>query len=201
MTKITIEELKNIEFKTTVNVWQLIPEFIIELALVLGLKNSDVLDLLGINFNNDPTKIQLNQFVEYYSLLPNEEKENLKSNADLKHLDFNQVESLSKEYLEKIERFNNVSNKFLELIKNIDNESNVYKKAIDILALALNKPKDVLYNTNLIILIELIYKLFYSIKEESIKGFFFTKKVKNLLTNTYLLNFIKTVRLTIQNGL
>ncbi len=201
MTKITIEELKNIEFKTTVNVWQLIPEFVIELALALKLKNSDVLDLLGVNFNNDPVKIQLNQFVEYYSLLHNEEKQNLKSSDDLKHLDFNQVDKLSIEYLEKVERFNNLSNSFLELIKTIDSESNVYKKAIDILALALNKPKDVLYNTNLIILIELIYKLFYLIKEESIKGFFFTKKVKNLLTNTYLLNFIKTVRLTIQNGL
>ncbi len=197
MQKLTIENIKTLEFKTTVDIWCLIPEFIIELSSSLGLNNSDVLELFALNTEKDPKKIQINELVEYYAFLSDVDKENIKTTENFKDIDFD-IDSLSNDFLEKHKRLSNLSSNFLGFIQSINKESNVYQKAINILSLATNQPKDVLNNTNLIVLIELLYELFHKIYEETVKGFFFMKKAHNLSTNIYLLNFIKTVKKSIQ---
>ena len=201
MNKLNPEMVKDINIVCTVNVWAIFLEFIIVLADVCKLKSSDILEFLGIHQEKDPKKIQLKLIAEKYAFFNDEEKELSKCDEQFSHLDFNQIEVYSNEYLEKIKRFEEFENNFLSFFTSLNNSHSVYKKGCELISLAIDEDYEIVLNSDLALLIELIKKIGIKIQEETVQGFFFTKLVKTALNNINMLSFMKIVNRIIQKEL
>lgn len=198
MSKITEENIKDIEIKTNIKTWQLIPDFLLDLALKLGLTPGDVLDFLGLNKEQDPEKVQLNNIAELFISMSDDDKKSLFELPNFKALDFNTIEKKSLELKEKHERQSKCIDNFIPFINSLSTENTVYQKALFIVSSCTDKSINDLKDINPIFLIELIYKIFAQIENEALQGFFFIKVVKTLQISTILLSFINHVKLIIQ---
>lgn len=196
-----ILSIDTIEFKNlTVEFWQLLLQFIIDLAQITKLELSDILEFIGLNNERDQNKARLKVIAEAYAFFSDEEKQLFKIDGKSSGLDFNKIDEYAKQHLDKVIRLENFETNFITFFNSIKKTDGIYKKAIELLLLVTEIDKDVLLNNDLIIC-DLLIKLGYKIEEETGKGFFLMRPVQAALKNTNFLHFIKIVKETMQNKL
>jgi DNA-binding transcriptional MerR regulator len=192
--------IQNIELKNkTAEFWQLLLQFFIELGKETGLESSDIQEFLGLSTERNPDKLKIKLVAEQYCFLDKETQELMKADENHKALPYwSDLDKYAQEHLSKIKRIENFEANFISFFNSLTINSGIYKKALDLIELVTEIDRQELNKMSF----DSHYQLFTQIasipNEETVQGFFFMKRVRTVLSNTILLNFIEIVKKTIQ---